>query len=53
MTFKHKRELDPDLQKDLTEIINKVEDFAYEKDSILVSLLRQKRLPELYENVNN
>jgi hypothetical protein len=53
MLFDNNRKLDPELKRDLSTIINSVEEFAYEKDSILTSLLRQKRLPELYENLNN
>lgn len=45
--------LDPSLEKDLKYIVNKVQLFLTEKDSIIVSLLRQKRLPELYENSRN
>ncbi|MEW5822639.1 MAG: hypothetical protein AB1782_20770 [Cyanobacteriota bacterium] len=53
MTFEDKRVIDPELKQDLTGIIKTVEDFAYERDSVLLSLLRQKRLPELFENCNN
>ena len=53
MTFDDRRILDPELQKDLTNIIKSVENFAEERNSILLSLLRQKRLPELFEDCNN
>ena len=45
--------LDEDLKKDLADIIGKVKDFNKEKNSIVVSLMRQRRLPELYEFSNN
>jgi hypothetical protein len=44
------RSIDPELQKDLNHIIKNVESFFIEEqDSILLSLLRQKRVPELFE----
>lgn len=48
-----KRFMDEELQKDLSGIIQKVNSFTEEKDSVLLSLLRQKRLPELYDSSNN
>lgn len=53
MTQDFRREMDSELKKDLNDIISKVEEFAEEKDSIFLSLLRQKRLPELFETCNN
>lgn len=48
-----KKTIDPELQKDLSSIINGVEMFFEEQDSVLLSFLRQKNLPELFETCQN
>lgn len=53
MSIDNNRILDPELQKDLSNIIKSVEQFVEERDSVLLSLLRQRRLPELFENCDN
>lgn len=53
MLNNYRKELDEDLKQDLNTIISKVENFAQERDSVYLSFLRQKNLPELFEECNN
>ncbi len=53
MTNNDMSNLDPQLKEDLKDVIKNVDNFLYERDTVMLSLLRQMKLPELYERCDN